>query len=70
MAANAPLAQVGPLSVVDALRILGAPTSHLSAARNMGIATVRRLAYQAAAEGNEVAVAVHLREAQRLLEGG
>jgi hypothetical protein len=59
-----------PLSVVDALRILGAPTSHLSAARNMGFAVAKRLAYQAAAKGDELAVAVHLREAQRLLEGG
>jgi hypothetical protein len=59
-----------PLSVVDALRILGAPTSHLSAARNMRLAVTKRLAYDAAAKGNEVAVVVHLREAQRLLEGG
>ena len=69
MASDAPGA-IAPLSVVDALRILGAPTSHISAARNLRVAIAKRFAYDAAAEGNEVAVAVHLREAQRLLEGG
>lgn len=61
---------IASLSVVDALRILGAPTSHLSAARNLGIAVTKRLAYDAAAKGNEGLVIFHLREAQRLLEGG
>lgn len=61
---------IAPFSVVDALRILGAPTSHLSAARNLRCAVVKRLAYDAAVAGDEYAMTSHLREAQRLLGGG
>lgn len=67
------LAGVGeepPLSAAEALHIVGTSTGHLSAARNLLVAVEKRFAHEAAAKGDERGMMRHLREAQRLLEGG